>query len=130
MFEEAVRQKIRFESPKGLLTTEDLWDLPLQSTSGKANLDDIARTIAKKLKATEDVSFVTTEPKVDKTLQLSFNVVKHVIDTLKAERDVAKTAKANYEKKQQLLELISQKENEHLKGQSLEDLRKMVEEMN
>lgn len=44
MFIKASRTKLRFESPKGLLSVEDLWDLPLISTMGKANLDDIAKT--------------------------------------------------------------------------------------
>ena len=43
IFEQAARQKIRFESVLGLLCVEDLWDLPLTSLNSKrANLDDIA----------------------------------------------------------------------------------------
>ena len=29
IFEQAARQAFRFESPKGFLTVEDLWNLPL-----------------------------------------------------------------------------------------------------
>jgi hypothetical protein len=126
MFLKAARQKIRFDSPKGLLGVEDLWDLPLTSQTGKANLDDMARDISRRLKA-EDVSFVVKERNGDVTLQLKFDLVKFVIDTLLTERDTAAKARLNAEKKQQLLALIAQKENEQLAGNSLEEFRKMVE---
>ena len=46
IFEMATRKKIRFNSPQGDLSTEDLWDLPLSSkVNGKANLDDIAKDL-------------------------------------------------------------------------------------
>ena len=33
MFTKASRLKLRFQSPAGLLSSEDLWDLPLTSNS-------------------------------------------------------------------------------------------------
>ena len=41
IFEQATRQAFRFESPKGFLTVEDLWNLPLTNNTGRANLDGI-----------------------------------------------------------------------------------------
>jgi hypothetical protein len=38
LFQKATRAKLRFETPKGLLSVEDLWDLPLTSAINKANL--------------------------------------------------------------------------------------------
>ena len=45
IFEQASRLKLRFPSPLGTLSTEDLWHLPLTSTTGKANLNDIGKAL-------------------------------------------------------------------------------------
>lgn len=127
MFEQSTRNKDRFETSQGLLTVEDLWDLPLTSTRGRANLDDIARGLSKKLKETETESFVIKAPKADETTQRKFAIVKHIIEVRLAENEAAATIRANKEKKQQLLALIAQKENEQLQGHTLEELRAMAE---
>jgi hypothetical protein len=134
MFVYASRIKLRFNSPRGLLTVEDLWDLPLQSTSGKANLDDIAKALFKKLQETE-VSFVKPEGTAadDKSevlrTQVALDIVKHIIAVKIAERDEAAAATRNRQRKQHILGIIAQKENEALLGSSLDDLRKMLDEI-
>jgi hypothetical protein len=113
MFEDAIRQKIRFDSPKGLLTAEDLWDLPLQSTvSGKANLDDIARALHKQLKNGDDVSFVSTATKSDPTVQLKFDIVKYVIEQKMKENAVA-----------------SERQDSDLKAMPMAELQKLLENL-
>lgn len=126
MFEKASRLKIRYETTKGKLTIEDLWDLPLISNTG-INLDSIAREVYLQLKSGADVSFVIKEKKSDEIIQLKFDIIKHIIDIKLAEKELAEKAKLNKEKKQQLLSVIEQKENEQLLGSSLEDLKKMAE---
>ena len=129
MFEKASRLNLRFESPKGMLTTEDLWDLPLISPAARANLDDIARALFNKLKTDNTVSFVIKERKSDDVTQLQFDIVKHIIDVRLAENEAAAAAKANKEKVQSILAIIAQKETEQVAGKSLEELRAMVASM-
>lgn len=129
MFEKASRMRLRFDTVKGMLSVEDLWDLPLTSNTGKANLDDIARGLNKRLKNTDDVSFVVKEHKSDETVQLGFDIVKHIIDVRIAENEVQATAKANKEKKQMLLGIIAQKENEQLLNMPMDELKKIVDSM-
>lgn len=126
MFEKASRLKLRFDTPKGMLSVEDLWDLPLTSQTGKANLDDIARALHAQLKNDADVSFVHKERKSDEATQLSFDLVKHVIDVKLAERDAAQQANLDKERRQRILEVIARKKDQQLDGMSLEELEKLV----
>ena len=127
MFEQAIRQKLRFTTSQGQLTVEDLWDLPLTSTTNKANLDAIAVGLYAELNSNRNISFVNNGSTGDQTLQLKFDIVKHIIDVRKAENASAVEARARKDQKQRLLELINQKENESLAGKSIDELRKMVE---
>lgn len=129
MFEMATRNKLRFSTPQGQISVEDLWDLPLTSTTGRANLDSIAVALFTELSNNKNISFVTETAKTDQTTQLKFEIVKHIIGIRKTENEAAALARTNREKKQQLLALINQKENEQLAGKSLDDLRKMAESM-
>jgi len=103
--------------------------LPLMARSGKANLDDIAKELHHQLKNGDDISFVIQSKKSDETIQLKFDIVKHIIDVRLAEQSAAETLRSNKEKKQQLLAIIAQKENEGLMNTSLDELKKMAESL-
>ena len=122
MFEKASRMKLRFNTSKGMLSVEDVWELPLTSNSGRVNLDDIAKELFKQLKESDVVSFVTKKTDSNEYTQLAFDIIKHIIDIKLLEREENARIKSNKEKKQQLLALIAQKENEQLGGMSLEEL--------
>jgi hypothetical protein len=126
IFERASRLKLRFETPKGLLSAEDLWDLPLTSTTGKANLDDVARSLHRQIKESETESFVVKPAKADEAAQIGFEVVKHVIEIRLAEAEEKRVLTENREKKQRILELISRKQDEALSAKSVEELQEMV----
>ena len=129
MFEKASRLKLRVDSSKGSLAVEDLWDLPLTSTAGKANLDAMAVALFVKVKETNEVSFVTPKEDTSSLDRLRFDIVKHILDVKLAERDAAKIAADNREKKRQLQEIIHGKENQALQDMPLADLRKMIDSL-
>lgn len=126
MFEKASRLKLRFPSPKGALTVEDLWDLPLTSSTGKANLDDLARRLHQSLESQKVGSFVTKAATADDRLQLQFNIVLRVIEVRLTENEAAAQREAARAKKQQIMEIISRKETESLSNASLDELRAML----
>ena len=126
MFEKASRLKLRFPSPKGSLAVEDLWDLPLTSTTGKANLDDLARELHQSLEGQKLGSFVTKATPTATGTQLQFDIVLHVINVRLAENEAAAQREAASAKKQQIMEIISRKETESLSNASLDELRAML----
>jgi hypothetical protein len=128
MFEQASRLKLRFESPKGLLTLEDLWDLPLTSAKG-ANLNDIAKGLNRELKNSDEEDFVNRAANTNSVAKLKFEIVKHVIGVRLTENEAAKQAADHREKKQRLLELIAKKQDESLAARSVEELQAMVADL-
>ena len=129
IFEEAVKQKLRFSTPKGNLSVEDLFDLPLSSTTGKTNLDDIARGLHLALKNETEVSFVEPRSRKASVLDLQFEVVKSVIASKMAENAAENLRRKNTEKRQKIMELIAAKEDEAVKGLPLEELQKMLDSL-
>ena len=130
IFEQATRSKLRFYTTKGMLTVEDLWDLPLISKSGaQVNLDDLARAAYKEMEESACQSFVQKSTKISEIAKLRFDIIKHIIDVKLADRDAASERAEKAAKKQRILELIATKEDESLAGKSLEELQKLAGEL-
>ena len=115
-FEKATRLRLRFETSRGNLNVEDLWRLPL------TELDKLAIALNKQLKESSEESFIKAKSKDNKLLELRFDIVKHIIETLLSEDEEKKKAADKRAKREQLLELIAKKKNQELEGKSLEEL--------
>lgn len=124
MFEQASRQKLRFETTMGLLSAEDLWELPLTSKRGP-NLNDIAIGLHNQTKH-DTVSFVEEDEKPNPLLQLRFDIVKHIIDVKKAERKAAEEVASKREQKQKIMAIMSRKEDAALENASMEELQGLL----
>lgn len=129
MFEKASRMKLRFETAKGIITVEDLWDLPLTSPRGLPNLDQLAIDLNRRVRENQTESFVVTNPRKDEALELKFDIVRHVISVRLAEQATAKELADRKAKKERLLEIIDRKQNQALEQAPLEELQKMVAEL-
>jgi hypothetical protein len=126
MFIRAAKLKLRFPSPAGLLAVENLFDLPLTSKSGRANLDDIAKGLYATLKSDVQVSFVDDKPQENTVEQLAFDIVKYVIDIKKAERTAAAVAAERALTRQKIMAMIDQKKDAAMGEKSVEDLQAML----
>lgn len=128
-FAEATRKKIRFNTARGQLSVEDLWDLPLTSPTGKnVNLNDIAKELFRDLKESQEVNFVDDVKPSTTVTSLKLDIVKEVIEVRKTERDVAIQAEARKARDQKILELIDRKADQALESKSIEELRAMLSE--
>lgn len=122
-FIQASKMKLRFNTPKGLLSTEQLWDLTL------VDLTTSIKASKKLLNKTEDndLSFLEiTTTVADQTEQLRFEILKEVYLTKKADNEAIRTAKENKEHNQKIMQLIEQKKDDKLSGLSIEELEKMI----
>jgi hypothetical protein len=128
LFEKASRLKLRFPTGAGVFSPEDLWDLPL-TAKNKPNLNDLGLALKRKLKDVTEESLVDPKPKKDDVMQLSFDLVKHVIDTKCAERDKAKHVAELKAKRQKIIDAIVNKEDQNLQNASMEDLKKQLDEL-
>jgi len=80
LFINAAKGKYRFESSKGLLTVEDLFDCPLiNRNQNGVSLDTIARGINAQLKATEDERFFCPTGRKDPVLEVKLEILQYVI---------------------------------------------------
>jgi hypothetical protein len=131
VFEKASRLRIRFASPKGNLSVEDLWDLPLivPGNDNCVSLDSIAIKLHKQLKEGAEESFVVKSIEPDTLLQLSMSIVKRIITVRMEEAAIAKDAAAKRIQKQTIMAAIANKQNEAINASSLEDLEKMLEDL-
>lgn len=122
MFDQATRLKLRFESNKGLLSVEQVWDLNLTA------LNEMAKGLNRQVKAaqTDEEDFIGTKSNVDSELQLRFDVVKHIIGVKLKERDDTKDAAERKASNQAILELIQRKKQQELEGLSIEELEKRL----
>lgn len=120
LFITACRKKFRFETSKGLLTTEDLFDLNLNS------LDAIAVALDDKIQKLGRKSFVAKRAASTSTLNDQLEVVKFVIETKIAE-DEQKKVKADKESQKAFLNtLLEKKKTEQMEGLSVEEIQKQI----
>lgn len=120
-FKEASKRKLRFVTQKGLLTTEQLWDLSLDQ------LDALAVSLETEHKqSTTRRSFLAKTTEEDKIAKLKFDVVYDVLTTRVAENEAAQKELDKKDHNRKLLELIAAKKDEALKGKSVEELEAMM----
>ena len=126
LFEMATRQKLRFASPKGLLTVEDLWDLPM---TGNTSLDTVSKLANRDVKASAEESFVVEASAVNGEANLKLDILKYIISVRKAEIADRQAAKEKVERKRKLLDLLAEKDNEKDAAMSREEILKELESL-
>ena len=110
IFLRAARAKLRYQSPVGPLTTEDLFDLPITTTAnGRPSLEVVGNIL---LKAQRDIpeesilSTKTTNP-ARARIDLALDVVRFVITTKQREATEATDRLAKKQEADRLREIIA-----------------------
>lgn len=119
-FKEAGKQKLRFQTNKGLLSTEQLWDL------SATELDQLAVGLDAEYKESGKKSFLVTKSQKDKTTKLRFDIVLDILTTKIEEAEVIKNTRETKEHNEKILSLIASKKDEELSGKSVAELEKLL----
>ena len=115
---------LRFPTTKGLLSIEQLFTLR------QTELANIVKSCKKTLSGTssdDDLSFLDESKTVNKEDQLRFDIAKDIYLTKKAETDELRTKAERKAFEQKILGLIAEKQEDSLKGKSIEELTAMLE---
>lgn len=126
MFEKASKMKLRFDTVHGRITIEDLWDMPL--TDSDFSLDTLAKQINKKVKESGEESFVKPSSVARLIPELSLEIVKRVIAVRLEEIDQQKARVATKARKDRIMAILEDKEDDSLKEKSADELRELLEE--
>ena len=122
IFEYATRNKVRFPF-KGLISVEDLWDLSL------TNLDSIYKVLNKQVKQSDEESLLNVKSQDDEILEVQIAIVKHIVAVKLAEQEAREKASAKKAQKQKIMAIMARKQDEALENSSMEDLQKMLDEL-
>lgn len=119
-FKQATKEKLRFQTSKGLLSTEQLWDLSL------TDLDQLAVSLQEQYEESGKKSFLVKRSVKDKTTKLKFDVVLDVLQTKSEELEEAKQKAEDKKHNEKILQLIAEKQDESLKGKTIKQLEAML----
>lgn len=113
---------LRFPTTKGLLSIEQLFTL------NQTQLAGVVKGCKKVLKGENDdeLSFLDETSKINKEDQLRFDIAKDIYLTKKAEAEEVRTKAERKAFEQKILGLIAEKQEDSLKGKSIEELTAML----
>lgn len=122
LFEIATRAKYRY-AYKGVITTEDLWDLDV------VQLNDIFKALkAEQRKSTEESLLAQPTPQ-DAIVENKIAIIRHIVSSKLDEARQADSAKELRDKRQKLMAIMAEKQDAALRAKTPEELQKMLDEM-
>jgi len=121
LFETASKMKVRFNY-RGVITTEDLWDLDVKA------LDYIYKQLMVAKKESETESLLE-EKKTNPILEVQIEIVKHIFNVKVEERKAAELQAENAAKKQKILSILARKQDAELENKSAEELEALIKDL-
>lgn len=119
MFETAIRNKMRFPF-KGQISVEDLWDLDVKA------LDGVFKTLNSKVKVSQEESLLQTCSGESEELMLQIEIIKYIASVKLAEAEARRNAEIKRAKRQQILSILADKQENDLKNKTSEELQAML----
>lgn len=126
LFEMATQFKFRYPY-KGMITTEDLWDLSLDQ------LDIVYKALNKELKDIDGESLIAAKSANEgvkaNELKNKIEVVKYIFESKRRSTDLARMAAEHAAEKQRIMGILADMEDNALRNMSKEELLKRLNEL-
>lgn len=126
LFEMASQLKFRYPY-KGMITTEDLWDL------SPAQLDVVYKALNKELRSIDEDGLISAKSADEgvkaNDLKNKIEIVKYIFDNKQNAAELHRLAVEKAAKKQRILEILAQKQADALQNMSEDDLKKMLDDL-
>lgn len=122
MFEVAVRNKFRFPF-RGAISVEDLWDLSVQQ------LDGIFKTLKSQEKKATEESLLDTQTPEDEMLKTKIEIIRYIVSVKLDEIKAAQYAKDTRDKREKIMAVLADKQDEDLRSKTPEELQAMLEQL-
>lgn len=126
MYKQAALLKLRFETSKGNLTAEQLFDLSMSDLSSA--IRKVNAQLKKEKAEDDELAFLEGVDVVETQNSLRFKILKDVYLTKKEARDAAVIDFEKKQRKQRIAEIIAAKKDAALAEKSIEELEKMLED--
>lgn len=120
MYKKAIRKKLRFNSPKGVLNLEQVWSLKLSDL--KVMIQELHAQMNKNNHS--ELDFLE-EDTIEPDEKLCFDILVDVYKTKQAEANASKEELEKKAYNKRIDEIIAQKQEEHLHSLSIEELEKL-----
>lgn len=120
MYKKAIRKKLRFNSPKGVLNLEQVWSLKLSDL--KVMIQELHAQMNKNNHS--ELDFLE-EDTIEPDEKLCFDILVDVYKTKQAEANASKEESEKKAYNKRIDEIIAQKQEEHLHSLSIEELEKL-----
>lgn len=115
------RLKLRFPTPKGNLSVEQLWDLSLEE------LDKVVVSLEENYNKSSKKSYIVKASEKDAETKLMFDVALDILQTKMEEKDEQRRSYEIKKHNKKILELIDKKKDEELSNLSIDDLTKLIQ---
>lgn len=122
LFELATRKKFRYVF-KGVINTEDLWDLPVQ------DLNTIFKALKAEERKAEEESLLAEPSPEDEIRKAKIEIVRRIVEVKLEDARNATRQKEISEKREKLMSIIAEKQDAILRDKSQEELQQMLDNL-
>lgn len=120
MYKLASQMKVRFQSTKGDLSTEQLWELSLD------DLDKLTVALDADVNQSEKKSYLRRATKKSELAKLKFDIALDVLNTRLEEANALTLAREEKERKDKIQAIIARKKEGQLEEMSVEELEALL----